>query len=140
MSSQAFEPWQPPPAGQPTGPPATAPAQRGLVDPQDARAALEARRELGPELEQALVDSFVARVEHALTQRGSTELSERQRRSEDVRADSRNQMILGIVSLVMAIPLTAIASGQLGVLGIIITWLAIVTVNLAYALRKGRRD
>lgn len=140
MSSQAFEPWQPPPAGQPTGPPVTAPAQRGLVDPQDARAALEARRELGPELEQALVDSFVARVEHALTQRGSTELSERQRRSEDVRADSRNQMILGIVSLVMAIPLTAIASGQLGVLGMIITWIAIVTVNLAYALRKGRRD
>jgi hypothetical protein len=140
MSSQAFEPWQPPPAGTPVGPPVPLPAQRGLVDPQDARAALEARRELGPELEQALVDSFVARVEHALTQRGSTELSERQRRSEDVRADSRNQMILGIVSLVMAIPLTAIASGQLGVLGMIITWVAIVTVNLAYALRKGRRD
>ena len=110
------------------------------MDPRDAEATLAARREMGAEMEQALVDSFVARVEHALTQRGSTELSERQRRSEDVRADSRNQMILGIVSLVMAIPLTAIASGQLGVLGMIITWIAIVTVNLAYALRKGRRD
>ena len=54
-------------------------------------------------------------------------------------ADSRHQMILGITSLVMAIPLTAIASGQLGILGMIITWVAIVTVNLAYALRKGRR-
>ena len=123
MSSQASQPRQP-----------------GLVDPQDARAALEARRELGPDLEQALVDSFVARVEQAIAQRGSTDLAERQHRAEDVQADSRHQMILGITSLVMAIPLTAIASGQLGILGMIITWVAIVTVNLAYALRKGRRS
>lgn len=118
--------------------PATPPG-RGLVDPQDARAALEARRELGPELEQALVDSFVARVEQALVARGSDDLAERRRVTESAQADSRNQLVLGIVSLVMAIPLTAIAGGQLGILGMIITWVAIVAVNLAHALRRGGR-
>lgn len=114
--------------------------QPGLVDPQDVRASLEARRELGPDLEQALVDSFVARVEHAIAQRGSTDTAELERRTAATAADSRNQMVLGIGSLIFAIPLTAIAVGQAGIMGMIVTWLAIIMVNLAYALRKGPRN
>lgn len=91
-------------------------------------------------MEQALVDSFVARVEQAIAQRGSTDTAERQRRTDAATADSRNQMLLGIGSLIFAIPLTAIAAGQAGIVGMIIAWVAIITVNMAYALRKGHRN
>ncbi len=124
---------------QPGGPvPAVRPAEP-LVDPAEARATLEARRELGPEMEQALVDSFTARVEQALVARGASEEAERVRQVELGRIESRNQMVLGIVSLGVAIPLTAIFAGISGLAGGLIVWIGIVLVNMAYALRKGHR-
>ena len=47
----------------------------------------------------------------------------------------RSAFILAIVSLVMAIPLTAIASTQ-GLLGMILVWLGSVAVNFVYGFRK----
>ncbi|WOP20129.1 hypothetical protein [Raineyella sp. LH-20] len=110
-----------------------------LVDPADARATLEARRELGAEMEQALVDSFTARVEEALVARIASEEAERVRQHELATAESKNQMVLGIVSLSLAIPLTAIFAGISGIVGGLVVWIGIVLVNMAYALRKGRR-
>jgi len=111
----------------------------GLVDPGDARATLEARKELGAEMDQALVDSFTARVEQALVAQGGYAEAERVRQAEIAKADSRNQMVLGIVSLGVAIPLTAIFAGISGLVGGLIVWIGIVLVNMAYALRKGNR-
>ena len=85
------------------------------------------------------MESFVERVEQALVERGSLVERERLQRAEAGKADSRNQMVLGIVSLVLAIPLTAISGGIVGLTGMIVAWIAIVLVNLAYALRKGNR-
>lgn len=116
------------------------PQEPPLVDPADARATLEARKELGAEMDQALVDSFTARVEEALMARGGSMETEQQRRAETARIDSRNQMVLGIVSLSLAIPLTAIFAGISGLVGGLIVWIGIVLVNMAYAMRKGRRD
>ena len=142
---------QPGPSGQHPGPygqPATGPQSRlpyprpergGLVNPDDARATLEARKELGAEMDQALVDSFTARVEQALMNRVGLEEAERHRQIEVAKADSRNQMVLGIVSLGVAIPLTAIFAGISGLFGGLIVWIGIVLVNMAYAMRKGNR-
>ena len=47
----------------------------------------------------------------------------------------RSAFILAIVSLVLAIPLTAIASTE-GLLGMILVWLGIVAVNFVYGFRK----
>lgn len=91
-------------------------------------------------MDQALVDSFTARVEEALMARGGSMETEQQRRAETARIDSRNQMVLGIVSLSLAIPLTAIFAGISGLVGGLIVWIGIVLVNMAYAMRKGRRD
>lgn len=120
--------------------PAPRPRTAPLVNPEDARATLEARKELGPEMDQALVDSFVARVEQALVAQGGYREAERQRQAEVAKADSRNQMVLGIVSLGVAIPLTAIFAGISGLAGGLIVWIGIVLVNMAYAMRKGRRE
>jgi len=47
----------------------------------------------------------------------------------------RSAFILAIVSLVLAIPLTAIASSR-GVLEMILVWLGIVAVNFVYGFRR----
>lgn len=93
----------------------------------------------GPEMEQALVESFTESVEQALLQRGSMSEAERVQGAAAARFDSRNQMTLGIVSLVLAIPLTAISAGISGLAGLLAVWVSIVLVNMAYAMRKGRR-
>lgn len=125
------------PQGRPSVP--AIPLSAPLVDPADARATLEARRELGAEMDQALVDSFTARVEQALVARSASEEAERIRQHDLAKAESKNQMVLGIVSLSLAIPLTAIFAGISGIVGGLVVWIGIVLVNMAYALRKGRR-
>ena len=109
-----------------------------MVDPSDARAKIEARRELGPEMEPALVDSFTQRVEAALVSREQSSQGHRDEELATRRAESRNQMVLGIVSITMAIPLTAIFLNLAGLLGGIICWVGIVLVNMAFALRRHR--
>jgi energy-converting hydrogenase Eha subunit B len=42
----------------------------------------------------------------------------------------------GIISLIMAIPLSAIASGQAGLPGLVVAWLGIVGVNVVHASRS----
>ena len=48
-----------------------------------------------------------------------------------VRPD-RTQFVLAIVSLVMAIPLTAIAMSNAGMYGLVFVWVGIVFVNFIY--------
>ena len=69
-----------------------------------------------------------------------TVLHHDQRQAELARIDSRNQMVLGIVSLSLAIPLSAIFAGISGLVGGLVVWIGIILVNMAYAMRKGRRD
>lgn len=44
----------------------------------------------------------------------------------------RSRFALAIVSLALGIPLTAIATGTSGVIGLILTWVGIVAVNAVY--------
>jgi len=44
----------------------------------------------------------------------------------------RTQFVLAIVSLVMAIPLTAIAMSNAGMVGLVFVWVGIVFVNFIY--------
>ena len=48
-----------------------------------------------------------------------------------VRQD-RTQFVLAIVSLVMAVPLTAIAMSNAGMVGLVFVWVGIVFVNFIY--------
>ena len=48
-----------------------------------------------------------------------------------VRPD-RTQFVLAIVSLVMAVPLTAIAMSNAGMVGLVFVWVGIVFVNFIY--------
>lgn len=53
-------------------------------------------------------------------------------------AADRTGFVLAIISIVMAIPLTAIATGNAGLAGLIIVWVGIALVNAVYAWGRRR--
>jgi hypothetical protein len=119
----------------------------GMVpDPElprdEAEASLHARQQLGSEFEPALVDSFVDRIDKAIDGRIAQQLRRTRERSHSSDQLARNRddhaLALAIVSLGVAIPLTAIASKEAGFAGILVAWLGIVLVNFVYGM--GRFD
>ena len=108
-------------------------------------ATLHARRDLGEEYESALVDSFLEtvdqRIDGAVERRVRRQLAEQQMQAA---RDSRSPRVtdswgerfgFGIVSLVLAVPLSAIGAGTARLPGLLVAWAGIVGVNLVQALR-----
>ena len=91
---------------------------------------VEARRELGEEMEPELIDAFLDRVEAAAEQRAVA------RRAPEVDDGRGERLALAIVSLGISIPITAIAAEQAGVVGVLATWAGIVGVNLSFSRRR----
>ncbi|WP_130798694.1 hypothetical protein [Streptomyces otsuchiensis] len=117
---------------------------------QDLQAALHTRRELGDTYEQELVDSFLEKVEQRIdstvdkrVRRGLAEqqlvVGGRERTSgPDFRGPSA-AFALAAVSLVLAIPLSAIAAVNVGLAGLLVAWAGIVGVNVSYAISQSNR-
>jgi hypothetical protein len=109
-------------------------------------ATLHARRELGEEYESALVDSFLEKVEQrldgAVDRRVRRQLAEQQMvvargtHSPQGTTDSWGERFgFGIVSLVLAVPLSAIGGGVAHLPGLLVAWAGIVGVNVVQAAR-----
>ena len=88
-----------------------------LVPREEARATLEARRELGPAYEDELVERFAQQIEARLKERAPA------RRPAD------QSTAITIVSILAAIPLLGIAGGTAGVPGVALVCLALVLIN-----------
>jgi hypothetical protein len=91
-----------------------------------------ARQELGAEMEPAVVDAFLDKVERAVDARVAAEAAKKHYESDS----DGSSFVLAIVSLGTGIPITAIAAGTAGVQGMIVAWAGIVGVNLAQRLRR----
>ena len=100
----------------------------------DVTSMVGARRELGEEMEPAVVDAFLDRVEAAI----EAQAAERRPKQRGRVPESGERLALAIVSLGTGVPITAIAAESGGVLGIVAAWLGIAGVNFAYS--RGRRD
>jgi hypothetical protein len=100
-----------------------------LVSRDELEAVLAARRELEPEHEQALVESFLDRIGTAI----DTRIDERLAEAKKPRKGSSG---IAVESLLFGIPITAIAGGEAGLAGMIVAWVGIVLVNFANALRR----
>ncbi|MGA4841475.1 hypothetical protein [Streptomyces sp. G45] len=108
-------------------------------------AALHVRKDLGEEYESALVDSFLEKIEKRLDgtidRRMRRHLAEQQmivaRGARDPGGvDSWGERFgFGIVSLILAIPLSAIGVVNAGLSGLFVTWFGIVGVNAVHAAR-----
>jgi hypothetical protein len=95
-------------------------------------AAIEARRELGQELEPQVIDGFLDRVGKAI----DTRVDERLAKRGPAPARPPVHLAVPLGSIALGIPLTGAAGGTAGFAGILIVWLGLVLVNFAYALRQ----
>jgi hypothetical protein len=101
----------------------------------DLIAAAGARRELGHELEPAVVEAFLDRVARAIDARVDQRLAEREAVERRQPSDG-STVKLAIWSLVLAIPIMGAAGSTLT---IIVAWIAIVAINVGHALGGRRR-
>jgi hypothetical protein len=81
----------------------------------ELRLAIEGRKELGDEMEPAVIDAFVSRIEQRLATRAVESERALQRRREH-----QKEMVLG--SMAISIPLLAIAAAFTGLPGVIAIW------------------
>jgi hypothetical protein len=96
-------------------------------------AAIEARKELGPEYEQELVESFVERVDRQMAGHNRRRIADLREEAAAARDRARESMGMALGSLGIGIPLTGIASGNGGVWGLVVCWGGILGVNVAHA-------
>ncbi|MFI1798961.1 hypothetical protein ACH427_16670 [Streptomyces sp. NPDC020379] len=109
---------------------------------KELEATLQTRRELGPDYEPELIDGFLEKVDHkldeAIDRRVRRHLAEAQmsvargaRPGAAGPGDGRFGERFGFaaISLVLAIPLTAIAVANTHLAGLVVCWAGIVGVN-----------
>jgi hypothetical protein len=95
----------------------------GAVLKDELRSAIEARNELGDEMEPAVIDAFVARIERRLADRADKGERALQRRREH-----QKEMVLG--SMAVSVPLLAIAAIFTGLPGVIAVCVALAVIAL----------
>jgi hypothetical protein len=117
--------------------PADAVQNRG-VEPQklqhdEVAAAMAARRELGPQFERELAESLVDRVNAVIDERLAAKAPQHP-------GPDWAQMALGLGSLALSVPLTAIVTRSMSHSGLplFLIFALIACVNLAYAISKAR--
>lgn len=117
------------------------------MTPEEIRAAAETHRELGPDYQSAVIDSFLdkvgreidARVDQRMMMMGPGPMGRPIRQPRE-----RAPLALAIVSMVVGIPLTGIALGLGGhsidgLVALIVVWVAITVINVSYTL-GGRQE
>ena len=92
----------------------------------ELRSAVEARKELGEEMEPAVIDAFVDRIERRLAERKGTEQF-----AIDRKREHQKEMVLG--SMAISIPLLAIAAIFTGLAGVIAVCTALVVIAVITA-------
>ncbi len=104
---------------------------RPTIDRQELEAALAARRELGEEMEPAVLESFLEKIDQGIDSRIDARLASRRgRHTGGTRYGS--EFALGIVSVIFGV---GIASGA-SLATVIVAWIGIVLVNVVYNLRR----
>jgi hypothetical protein len=89
----------------------------------ELRSAIEARKELGEEMEPAVIDAFVARIERRLI-----EDADRGERALQRKRVHQKEMVLG--SMGISIPLLAIAAIFTGLAGVIVVCAALTVIAI----------
>jgi hypothetical protein len=98
-------------------------SERG-VQRDELQAAIEARRELGAEMEPAVVDAFVERIERRLVER-----SDANERALKKKRDHQKEMVLGAMGI--SVPLFALAAIFTGLPGVLAVCAVLVVIAVA---------
>ncbi|KUL42626.1 hypothetical protein ADL22_14080 [Streptomyces sp. NRRL F-4489] len=114
----------------------------------DLDAALRTRAELGPEYEAELVESFLEKLDRNVERRVRRQVAEQQVQvarghrppgAGSGRSEFWERFAVAVVSLVLAVPLTAIAVVNAGLVGLVVCWAGVVGVNAVHGLAPGTR-
>jgi len=97
-----------------------------VVREEELQAALEARKELGPEMEPALIDAFVERIERRLADR-----ADEGERALRLKRDHQKEMVLGAMGI--SVPLLAIAAIFTGLPGVVAVCVALAVIAIVTA-------
>lgn len=116
---------------------------RSSSSDDELRAAVAARRELGPEYEDSLVEGFLEKMDQEIDRRVDDRVAARSHKNAPAvrpSVDAGQRLALSIVSIFFGVPATAgiAASTDGGIIVILILWLGIVGVNAAFALGRRR--
>ena len=100
-----------------------------LIRKDELEEAVAARKELGPEYEDEVLDAFLEKVERRLEQRGASgaEGQKALKRQRD------HQMGMTLGAMALSIPLIAIAGGIAGLAGILAVCAALAVIAIAAA-------
>jgi len=105
----------------------------------EIRAAAETHRELPPEYQNAVIESFLAKVDREIDARVDARLAACGHGRLRDRHRPRSPAFFALATMVAAIPLSAIAvaAGQhpAGFWGLLVVWAAIVAINVVYISR-----
>jgi hypothetical protein len=93
---------------------------------QELHAAMEAREELGDEMEPAVIDAFVTRIERRLADRAG-----QGERALERKREHQKEMVLG--SMAISIPLLAIAAMFTGLPGVVAVCVALAVIAIVTA-------
>jgi hypothetical protein len=100
----------------------------------EIRAAAETHRELPPEYQTAVIDSFLSKVDREIDARVDARMASHPQGR--IRPGSHSPAFFVLATLIFGIPLSAIAvaAGQhpAGFWGLLVVWVGIVAINLAY--------
>jgi hypothetical protein len=109
-----------------------APARRiggvseGAVPRDDLQAAIEARKELGAEMEPAIIDAFVERIERRIAERSRAGDQELKRKREH-----QKELVLGAMGI--SIPIFVVAAIFTGLAGVIVVCATLAVIAIASA-------
>jgi hypothetical protein len=113
-------------------------ASRGERGPgirrEEVEAAIAARKELGPDLEPELIESFLARIEGQMQERQESRVT----KPRGSRPDDDKVLALAIVSVCAGVllALAAMWSGPETAWVAIPSWLALIWLNWTYSRRR----
>ena len=114
------------------------------LSPDEIRAAAETHRELGPDYQSAVIESFLDKVGREIDARVDARVAASRPPAYQAPVPAkatgdRSAFALAICSMAFGIPLTAIAVGvgahPVGLGAVLVIWVAIAVINVAYARR-----
>ncbi|HZS93339.1 MAG TPA: hypothetical protein VFA78_00945 [Chloroflexota bacterium] len=111
------------------------PRQRPTDVGAELKAAYAARQELGPAMEDEVIDAFLARIDERL----EGHLTSTEPRAQPVARPPKGEQVNPLVpigTLGVAIPLMAIAGDIAGGVGVVVVILGVVAVNLLYFIDR----
>ena len=109
----------------------------------EVAAALQTSRELGPEYDDAVAASLAEKLDSAIEARvrehvAAVQPAARQQLSVEEQWKSP-RLIMGIITMGVAIPLTAISAGMMGSGGVVLAWMGLLALYLISVVGLGRR-